>query len=425
MVKPKISLSGVANLDTLISGSYITLHPGKGEPKNHFEILRAAPALDASIAGLHIKLKSTELGSVDVASPVMYHRIQIGSVQDYQLSRDKKNVLISVHIWPEYQDLVKINSRFYNASGIDIKASLSGVSVRTESMTSILKGGIALFNDHAVKSGGKVKNHTVFSLFDDHDAAKMNAFSVNVQFDSVKGLSAGSVVKYQGINVGKVKNITLTKNTGKVLATVQLDGALKNLLGHKSRFWVVSAKLGLARTENLEALIAGNYMQLLPLKGKFSNSFTGLEDQPLRQISEGYNISLTASRLGSVKVGDPVYYRQIRVGKVVGYELAETADQILIHLALRHRFRPLIRENTRFWHASGISANINLFGKSIIRTESLESIISGGIAFATPDNYQMGKLLPENSYFILYDEPQAAWLNWNPIIQLAKETQQE
>jgi len=425
MVKPKISLSGVANLDTLISGSYITLHPGKGEPKNHFEILRAAPALDASIAGLHIKLKSTELGSVDVASPVMYHRIQIGSVQDYQLSRDKKNVLISVHIWPEYQDLVKINSRFYNASGIDFKAGLRGISVRTESMTSILKGGIALFNDHAVKSGGKVKNHTVFSLFDDHDAAKMNAFSVNVQFNSVKGLSAGSVVKYQGINVGKVKNITLTKNTGKVLATVQLDGALKNLLGHKSRFWVVSAKLGLARTENLEALIAGNYMQLLPLKGKFSNSFTGLEDQPLRQISEGYNISLTASRLGSVKVGDPVYYRQIRVGKVVGYELAETADQILIHLALRHRFRPLIRENTRFWHASGISANINLFGKSIIRTESLESIISGGIAFATPDNYQMGKLLPENSYFILYDEPQAAWLNWNPIIQLAKETQQE
>lgn len=425
MVKPKISLSGLEHLDTLISGSYITFRPGKGAHKNHFKILRAAPALDISVEGLHIKLESVELGSVDVSSPVMYHRIKIGSVQDYELSRDKKNVLISVYIWPEYQDLINSNSRFYNASGIDIKADLSGVSVRTESIVSILKGGIALFNDHDLKSGGKVKNHTVFNLYDDDAAAKMNAFRVTIQFNSVKGLSEGSVVKYQGINVGQVKKIRLTKNTGKVLVTVQIDGALKKLLGPDSRFWVVSAKLGLARTENLDTLVAGNYIQLRPLKGKFTEHFIGLEEQPLVESTAGYNISLTASRLGSVKVGDPVYYRQIRVGRVVGYELAETADQILIHLGLRHRYRPLIRENTKFWHASGIAADINLFGKSKIRTESLESIISGGIAFATPDNDQMGKLLPENSYFILHDEPQAAWLNWNPIIQLAKETQQE
>ncbi len=425
MVKPKISLSGVEHLDTLITGSYITLQPGKGKAQHHFKILPAPPAIDSSVAGLHLKLKAAELGSVEVGSPVMYQRLQIGSVQDYQLSQDNKNILIFVHIWPEYEDLILPGSRFYNASGIDVKASLSNVSIRTESLMSLLKGGIALFNDAALKATKKVNNHSEFNLFDSYATAKMNAFKVSVSFDSTKGLSEGSVVKYQGINVGMVDKLNLTDNSGKVLVNLLLDGVLKKSLGHRSRFWVVSAKLGLSRTEHLDALVGGNYLQVLPIKGKTSNYFTGLEEQPLIQLSEGYNISLTASRLGSVKVGDPVFYRQVKVGEVVGYELAETADQILIHLSLRQRYRPLIRENSKFWQASGIAADINLFGKSKIRTESLESILSGGIAFATPDNGQMGKLLPENSYFILHDEPLPGWLNWKPIIQLTKETLQE
>ncbi len=105
-------------------------------------------------------------------------------------------------------------------------------------------------------------------------------------------------------------------------------------------------------------------------------------------------------------------------------ELADTSDQILIHLSIRERFRPLLRENSQFWHASGISMDINLFGQSKIRTESVESVLSGGIAFATPDNDNMGKMLASGSYYILHDEPQPQWLEWNPVIPLSKETQQ-
>ena len=136
-------------------------------------------------------------------------------------------------------------------------------------------------------------------------------------------------------------------------------------------------------------------------------------------------MSLSSSRLSSVKVGDPVYYRQVKVGTVVGYELADTADQILIYLSIRNRFKPLIRENSKFWHASGIAMDLKLFGTSKIRTESLEAILQGGIAFATPDNEKMGRMLSSGSFFVLHDEPEPQWSQWNPIIHLSKETQQD
>lgn len=431
VVRPKVALTGVKNLETLFTGDYITLRRGNSKKKKRsFKVYLTKPPLDLSHPGLHLKLNSSELGSISIGAPVMYHRIKIGDVQDYELATDRKSINILIHILPQYIDLVTRQSRFYNASGFKVDLGLSGMSVRTESIDSIINGGVALYNDENYQltpaKTKPVSNGTLFKLFENYDAARQNAFYVKVQFKSISDIAYGSRVIFNDLTVGKVKSVSLNQHDPeKIEVTLELDSKLKPLLGKNSKFWVVKARLGLAKVENAGNIIKGNYLQVEPVKGRFSDRFIGLENKPLvKQSENGFNISLSASRLGSVKVGDPVYYRQIKVGEVVGYELADTSDQILIHLSIRERFRPLLRENSQFWHASGISMDINLFGQSKIRTESVESVLSGGIAFATPDNDNMGKMLASGSYYILHDEPQPQWFEWNPVIPLSKETQQ-
>ncbi len=449
MVRPKLSIGEIKNLETLISGDYITLRIGSGKKKKTaFNVTQRRPPYDYSYPGLHLKLTSSNLGSISVGAPVMYNRIQIGDVQEYELADDRQNINILVHIWPQYMDLVRDDSRFYNASGFQIEASLAGIDVHTESLESIIRGGIALYNNTQVnaaqissaqrlrgktnkpqtrKKSGKVVNGTSFHLFKDFAAARANAFYVIVQFQEPKGLVVGSKIQYRGIEVGEVEHISLSEaSSDSVWVTLELNAALKPVLGKKSQFWVNTAKLGLIRTENLGTLLKGSYISVKPVSGEKSEFFVGLEQKPLiDETDNGFNISLTASRLSSVRTGDPVYYRQVKVGQVVGYELADTADQILIHLSIRKRFKPLIRENSKFWHASGISMDISLFGTSKIRTESLDALLAGGIAFATPDNEKMGTMLPSGSFFVLHNEPMAEWTQWNPIIHLDKETQQD
>ncbi len=442
MVRPQISLSGVKNIETLLGGDYITLRSGESKKKQlTFNVSQHRPPFNHTFPGLHLKLNSTELGAVAMGSPILYQRIKIGDVQNYELAEDRISVNILIHILPQYKDLVTSVSRFYNASGIRINANLSGVDIRTESFESILAGGIALYNmpDQKHKSDTrqqkKVRNGAVFDLFNDYDAARTNAFYVNVRFSDPQGLSIGSKVKYKGVSVGEVESISLDKkNSDLVWVKLELNSVLKAVLGKKSLFWVSKAHIGLTRTDNIDTLISGNYINVLPVKTVKGKStvppeainFTALDEELLISQSRfGFTVNLTASRLSSVRTGDPVYYHQVVVGKVIGYEIADTADQILIYLSIRNRFKPLIRENSKFWHASGVSMDIRLFGTSKIRTESLEAIIAGGISFATPDNDKMGDMLASGSFFVLHDEPKEQWTQWNPIIHLSKEMQQD
>jgi len=431
MVKSKISITGIENIGTLLNGEYITLRIGSSKKKKiSFKVSQVRPPFDHNYPGLHLKIKSSVLGAISIGSPIMYNRIKIGDVQDYELADDRNGINILIHIWPQYMDMVTSQSRFYNASGFHVDAGLSGFEIQTGSVESIIKGGISLLNEKQKeknnKKYSKLSNGYSFELFKDLKAARRNAFYVRVQFNEPRGLAVASKVQYRGVNVGEVEAIDLNKNNpDSIWVALELDSSLKSILGKNSHFWIRTAKLGLAKTENLDALIKGSYISINPIKGKSADFFIGLEEHPLvEQASDGFTVSLTASRLSSIKVSDPVYYRQIKVGSVVGYELADTADQILIYLSIRNRFRPLIRENSKFWHASGIAMDIKLFGTTKIRTESLETILSGGIAFATPDNERMGRVLSSGSFFVLHNEPKPQWTQWNPIIHLPKETQQ-
>ena len=169
LVKPSVSLAGITGLETLVSGNYIAASPGDGEPTRKFKALSEEPPLSDAKPGLHLTLKADRLGSLNRGSPVFYKQIQVGQVKSYLLSEDQSTVEIKVYIEPTYANLVRKHTRFWNASGISIDANLSGLKVRSESLSSIVAGGIAFATPENRKDSPPTDPSLPFRLYEDFD----------------------------------------------------------------------------------------------------------------------------------------------------------------------------------------------------------------------------------------------------------------
>lgn len=370
--------------------------------------------------GLHISLRTRDLGSLAAGSPVLYKRITVGHVHGYRLDKDNETVLVQLTIRPQYKHLVHTNSRFWNASGFEFSGGLGDFHLKSESVKSILAGGIAFYTPD--KQGGAAKENAVFSLYDDARRAREDSVPISITFNSATGLSAGANIHYQDIQVGRVTDVKLRNDQNGVTVQADLFGSARHLAKTGTRFWVVSAELGLAKTEHLGTLITGNYIAVQPGNGNATSSFTGLDHTPLeKHLGDGLNLQLTTHRLGSIDAGDPVYYRQIPVGSVIGYKLGTNANEVVVFINIRPRYAPLLRSNSMFWNVSGIRVDASLVGGIKVDTESLQTILDGGIAFATPDNPDMGDAASQGMSFELHDKHKEKWLSWSPKIPLGSQ----
>ncbi len=215
--RPRLTFQGVSGLNTLLSGVHIGIDPGeKSLPKDSYEGLAVAPVITAEDQGTSIILNSKNLGSLNIGSPVYYHKIHVGEVTSYELDGDNGNVNISIYVHAPYDKKIRTNSRFWNASGMDVDLTTSGISVRVESLVSLLIGGIA-FETPLNKVGYKLDGKTAFKLYDSYKLANDDTERLEKLFyvmyfdDSLHGLRAGSVIEYSGVRVGKVESILLEK----------------------------------------------------------------------------------------------------------------------------------------------------------------------------------------------------------------------
>ncbi len=367
--------------------------------------------------GLHLNVRTDDLGSLSAGSPVLYKRISVGQIDGYRLDEDNDAIVVQLTIRPRYAHLVRSNSRFWNASGIELSGGLGGLHLKSESVKSILAGGIAFYTPQG--SASPARENSEFPLYRDSRSAREDSIPITITFDSANGLSAGADIRYMGIEIGRVTGVKLRNDRNGVTVHADLFGSAAHMARSGSRFWVVSAKLGLAGSEHLGTLITGNYIAVLPGEGNPALQFTGLEQAPQdRALSDGLNLQLTSYRRGSIDEGDPVYYRQIPVGSVIGYKLGVNADEVVVFINIRPYYAPLVRNNSMFWNTSGIRVDASLVGGVKIDTESVEAILDGGIAFATPDNKDMGDSASEGMSFVLHDTHKPDWLAWSPRIPL-------
>ncbi|MBU6956802.1 MCE family protein [Pseudomonas sp. CVAP len=424
VVKPSISLAGITGLEALVKGNYIAVRPGDkgGAPQREFEARPKPPPLDLRSPGLHLVLFTENLGSLEVGSPILYKQVKVGSVQSYQFSRTKKQLVIGVHIEKEYEGLVNASTRFWNASGITLTGGLTGgIQVKSESLQSLMAGGIAFETPKA--TAPLQKRIPRFRLFANRDEASQKGAVVTIKVDRADGLRTGTPIRFKGLDVGKVENVDLSDDLQSVLLTARITEVPERIARVGSQFWVVKPELGLIKTSNLETLVTGQYIEVQPAAKNLGlqKNFVALANPPESAKEEaGLSLVLSAARRGSLKTGVPVTYREITVGKVTGYELGQTADRVLVHILIEPKYAPLVRSGTRFWNTSGFGLDFGLFKGATVRTESLETLIQGGIAFATPEGDRMGSPARPEQTFPLFDKFEDEWLTWAPKISLGK-----
>ncbi|MGI9336508.1 MAG: intermembrane transport protein PqiB [Gammaproteobacteria bacterium] len=225
--------------------------------------------------------------------------------------------------------------------------------------------------------------------------------TITISFNTADGLEAGKTkIKYKDVEVGQVDAIAISDDLQSVIVTASLAKDAEPHLTDQTQFWVVRPHLSLTRVSGLGTLVSGAYIAIEPGAGAPARNYTGIETPPVvRRDVQGNKYVLTTSELGSVVPGSPVYYRQIKVGEVLNYELAEDERTINVHVMVESPHHRLVREGTRFFDVSGIDVSMGADGMKV-RTASLVSIIAGGIAFETPDTTAPGS--PDGTVFHLY-----------------------
>ena len=229
--------------------------------------------------------------------------------------------------------------------------------------------------------------------------------TITISFESGEGLQAGqSQLKYKDIVFGTVKSLELAPDKTHVIVTVATTHDARPLLTDGTIFWVVKPRLFAGNISGIETLLSGSYIGMLPAAeaGKAKRDFVGREDPPVLSAHvPGRSFLLKSKRIGAVSVGSPIFFRDLNVGEVLGWDIADMAEYVTIHAFVHAPYDGYVHDQTRFWNASGVS--IKLGGAGIeVQMESLKALLLGGVAFETPAGAIHTAETPEGHVFPLF-----------------------
>lgn len=241
VVRPRVSGAGVSGLATLVSGAYISVDVGHATAKrDHFVGLEVPPIVTADLPGREFIVHADDLGSLDIGSSVFYRHITAGQVVGYALDPGGTGVTIKIFINSPFDVYVTGETRFWQASGIDMSLNADGVKLHTESIASILEGGMAFGTPAGSAVVPRVSADTSFTLFADHDRAMRPSETEIRPFilyfgGSLRGLSAGAPVELHGIGVGEVKSVGVEydERAGLLAFPVMVELYPQRLLGRE------------------------------------------------------------------------------------------------------------------------------------------------------------------------------------------------
>ena len=277
VVRPRFELSGVSGLNTIMSGAYIAVdlppEAEAAEARDEFEGLESPPEVASGRPGSRYVLHAASLGSLAIGSPVYFRRMKAGQVIGYQLADDGKHVDIQIFLDKPFNGFVTSNSRFWNASGLDVSVGASGFDVHMQSLASVLAGGLA-FEDIEDGEARPAEDGQEFELFASESDARSVVegermplrFRVN---SSVRGLSIGADVDFRGMSLGHVTAIRMDFDDASKRFYTTVDAEI-----YPARLGNVYEKLS-AQPEGEDAFMAGMVEHGLRAQLRTGNLLTG------------------------------------------------------------------------------------------------------------------------------------------------------
>lgn len=355
--------------------------------------------------GAMLTLAVARMGSLSVGDPVLYRQNKAGEIVSVDYDTETDRFLLGVFVTQPYANRVNASTRFTEASGIQLKMAFPNVSVETGSLETILRGGLAF--DTPEPDAQPLAEGSVLKLHE--RSADYDTFTL--MMERADGLKPGSPLAYRGVPIGEVQSVSLVPEG--VEAAVLIGKEHADLLDRESWFWLESFSAGLDGVSHPSAVLSGPSVGIRPgHSGVMDDRFALRSTPPPPTFAkEGLRIVLEGDRRSSLDVGSPLYYRQAPIGEVESWRLSNDGRTVDFVCFVAPKFAHLVRDNARFYNATAFGMDVGLFGVKV-RTETVKTMLTGGIGMAVPD--EPGAFAEPNRRFKLQNEPDEAWLEWQP-----------
>ncbi len=389
LVSPKASLTEISGLDTLVSGNYINLQPGReSNPlQEKFDALDGPPP-GYQAQGRMLHLTADSLGSVGIGAKLYFRGIEVGSVINTRLGQDNQNVILDLVIEPRFEHLVKADTRFWNISGIKGSFSLAGVSVEAGSLTSILSGGIAFDSPKASPESEKGQTFVLYKGL--AEAARGKRIDIMAGDLPIK---EGMPILFEGIEIGRVEPIHLTDKGRVVTALINPEQAYR--ITDKSQLVWESVSLSPTGVKNADRLLSGPAIRLDYVAGKEVAKMALTDRAP----QDGIKVTLQADDLAGLNQDAPIWYKGLQVGRISQLDL-DGRGNASVALQIQPAYAHLLNR-ARFYRAAPLQIDADLSGIKV-EASPASAWLSGGIKLVQASSGErINRLYPNQELALL------------------------
>ena len=214
VVRPRYGAGGISGLSTLVSGSYIELAPGVSQTaRREFVGLEQPPVTPQGVPGVHVTLITDVAGGIAPGTAITYKGLAAGRIETRIFHPENGKVEFRAFISAEFAPLVRTNTKFWNASGIDVQVGANGLQLRTGTLESLLMGGVTFGQGDGAPSGPPAPDGATFALYGSFEDTKKFSMRSSVPYlllftGSARGLSEGAPVEFRGIRIGTVNGVS-------------------------------------------------------------------------------------------------------------------------------------------------------------------------------------------------------------------------
>ena len=394
----------------LLTGSISFVSEGKESITSEYQLFQSASLAELAkynqSGSQTLTLFANELPPISKGSPLLYRNLPVGSVSDFNLVDG--GVIVKATIENRYAHLLTNQTVFWNRSGVEVEASLAGISVKAHPLKTLIKGGIAFDSIPGIEN--KIGQN--WKLYNDQNKARKFGRIIELVTDGTQEVTKGMPINYQGVKVGEVTLVVPNFKQEHIDVTARiLPEFVSDVAVTGSHFWLTEPEIGLGGVKNLGALVSKS-ISVEPGHGAEKFKFDLAKSQ---QAEKGVSFTLQSEQRGSVQVGTPILYRQMEVGSVTDVRLGEFADRIVTKIEIQPEYAYLVRQNSVFWNVSGVDVSIGITGANI-KAGTFDSLVRGGIAFSTPEQSQIPPAAKDGQSFYLYPQADENWSKWRTAI---------